>query len=116
MITATPHAGLLPAGFSAEHFGPNDYYYWDDFWGIAGLYSAAKLCAGLGDHDAGRHFLYTARVFEQAVARSLDSVANRLGYPVLAASPYRRMDAGAIGSLVLSPATIRCERCPPARH
>ncbi|MFN2308299.1 MAG: hypothetical protein ABR553_00980, partial [Gammaproteobacteria bacterium] len=31
------HAGLLPAGFSAEHLGPNDYYYWDDFWGIAGL-------------------------------------------------------------------------------
>ena len=25
------HAGLLPAGFSAEHFGPSDFYYWDDF-------------------------------------------------------------------------------------
>ena len=36
-----PHAGLLPAGFSAEHLGPNDYYYWDDFWGIAGLRAAA---------------------------------------------------------------------------
>ena len=36
-------AGLLPAGFSAEHLGPNDYYYWDDFWGIAGLRSAAAL-------------------------------------------------------------------------
>jgi hypothetical protein len=23
---ASPHAGLLPAGFSAEHLGPNDYY------------------------------------------------------------------------------------------
>ena len=28
----TPHAGLLPAGFSAEHLGPNDHYYWDNFW------------------------------------------------------------------------------------
>ena len=25
------HAGLLPAGFSAEHLGNNDYYYWDDY-------------------------------------------------------------------------------------
>jgi hypothetical protein len=30
------HAGLLPAGFSAEHLGPNDHYYWDDFWAEAG--------------------------------------------------------------------------------
>ena len=36
-------AGLLPAGFSAEHLGPNDYYYWDDFWGLAGLIAAARL-------------------------------------------------------------------------
>ncbi|MDZ7809018.1 MAG: hypothetical protein U5L11_01315 [Arhodomonas sp.] len=36
-----PHAGLLPAGFSAEHFGPNDYYYWDDYWSVAGLQAAA---------------------------------------------------------------------------
>ncbi|MCA1785954.1 MAG: hypothetical protein LC657_08240, partial [Desulfobacteraceae bacterium] len=33
----SPHDGLLPAGFSAEHLGPNDYYFWDDFWGVAGL-------------------------------------------------------------------------------
>ncbi len=25
---ASPHSGLFPAGFSAEHLGPNDYYYW----------------------------------------------------------------------------------------
>src|SRR5690606_29706530 len=30
-------AGLLPAGVSAEHLGPHDYFYWDDFWGVAGL-------------------------------------------------------------------------------
>ena len=42
--------GLLPAGFSAEHLGPNDYYYWDDFWGVAGLQAAAWLLEGTG-HD-----------------------------------------------------------------
>jgi hypothetical protein len=33
--------GLLPAGFSAEHLGPNDYYYWDDYWAQAGLEAVA---------------------------------------------------------------------------
>ncbi|MDQ6630880.1 MAG: hypothetical protein M3Y82_03880, partial [Verrucomicrobiota bacterium] len=37
------HAGLLPAGFSAEHLGPNDFYYWDNFWGVSGLRCAAEL-------------------------------------------------------------------------
>jgi hypothetical protein len=41
----SPHAGLLPSGFSAEHLGPNDFYYWDDFWAVAGLKAAAFLCA-----------------------------------------------------------------------
>ena len=40
---ARSESGLLPAGFSAEHLGPNDYYYWDDFWGVAGLRSAADI-------------------------------------------------------------------------
>ena len=40
-----PHAGLLPSGFSAEHLGPNDFYYWDDFWAVAGLKAAAYLSA-----------------------------------------------------------------------
>jgi hypothetical protein len=36
----SPHAGLMPAGFSAEHLGHNDYYFWDDFWSVAGLTAA----------------------------------------------------------------------------
>lgn len=93
-----PHAGLLPAGFSAEHLGPNDYYYWDDFWGIAGLRAAADL---LGDQDPGasREFAQAAEGFAAAVERSLASCARRLGRPGMPASPYRRLDAGAIGSL-----------------
>jgi hypothetical protein len=93
-----PHAGLLPAGFSAEHLGPNDYYYWDDFWGIAGLRAAADL---LRDQDPGlaQEFTQAAGSFAAAVERSLASCAQRLGRPGMPASPYRRMDAGAIGSL-----------------
>src|SRR5690606_15606666 len=93
-----PHAGLLPAGFSAEHLGPNDYYYWDDFWGIAGLQAAADLLADV-DARHSRDFAQTADEFAAAVDRSLAGRAQRLGRPGMPASPYRRLDAGAIGSL-----------------
>lgn len=94
-----PHAGLLPAGFSAEHLGPNDYYYWDDFWGIAGLRAAAALCGQTGEDGLREEFSRAAGEFQQAVERSLAGVAGRLGRPAIPASPYRRLDAGAIGSL-----------------
>lgn len=92
----SPHAGLLPAGFSAEHLGPNDFYYWDDFWGIAGLRAAAKL-----DVNNSAKFLSAADDFKTSVDRSLAACAQRLGRPAMPASPYRRLDAGAIGSLAI---------------
>jgi hypothetical protein len=93
-----PHAGLLPAGFSAEHLGPNDYYYWDDFWGVAGLRSAASLLTRT-DPQRGAEFADGADAFSAAIDRSLAGCAQRLGRPAMPASPYRRLDAGAIGSL-----------------
>lgn len=99
--TNAPHAGLLPAGFSAEHLGPNDYYYWDDFWGIAGLRSAAALCKLTGEDALREEFTREAEKFRQSVERSLAGVAERLGRPAMPASPTRRLDAGAIGSLAV---------------
>lgn len=96
-----PHAGLMPAGFSAEHLGPNDYYYWDDFWSIAGLRSAAALCGLAGEEALREDFLRKAEAFQRAVERSLDRVAGRLRQPAIPASPYRRLDGGAIGSLAV---------------
>ncbi len=96
----SPHAGLLPAGFSAEHLGPNDYYYWDDFWGIAGLRAAQAMLAEQ-DPAHGKVFAQAAEDFAAAVDRSLAGCAQRLGRPAMPASPYRRLDAGAIGSLAL---------------
>lgn len=93
-----PHAGLLPAGFSAEHLGPNDYYYWDDFWGIAGLRAAAVMLAD-ADPIHSAEFAQAADDFAAAVQRSLAACTQRLGRPAMPASPYRRLDAGAIGSL-----------------
>lgn len=95
------HAGLLPPGFSAEHLGPNDYYYWDDFWGVAGLKSAANLSERFGNKNRARHFQREADDFMACIHRSLRKVRDRLGKMIIPASPYRRMDAGAIGSIVV---------------
>ncbi|MFQ5755396.1 MAG: hypothetical protein ACE5H7_04800 [Acidiferrobacterales bacterium] len=95
-----PHAGLLPAGFSAEHLGPNDYYYWDDFWGVAGLESAAQLLARLGEQKTAADFRRQAGRLREAIERSLARAASRLARPGMPASPYRRLDSGSIGSLV----------------
>ncbi len=93
-------AGLLPAGFSAEHLGPNDFYYWDDFWSIGGLRAAAKM---LAKRDSATATLAqrVAEQMEQAVERSLSRSADRRDRPGIPASPYRRMDSGAIGSLAV---------------
>lgn len=92
------HAGLLPPGFSAEHLGPNDYYYWDDFWGIAGLGAASELLRPPGG-EAPSPFREEAERFRGAVDRSLARVAPRLGRAGMPASPHRRLDSGAVGSL-----------------
>jgi hypothetical protein len=97
----TPHKGLLPTGFSAEHLGPNDYYYWDDFWSVAGLMSAS---GALLEHDAvlSEAFKLEAVHLSACIDESLKSVQDRLHTLAVPASPYRRMDGGAIGSLMAS--------------
>jgi hypothetical protein len=94
-----PHAGLLPAGFSAEHLGPNDFYYWDDFWGIGGLRAGAGLMEVLGEKQVAEDFRHEAHALMEAVERSFQFDASRKFLKGIPASPYRRMDAGAIGSL-----------------
>lgn len=95
-----PHAGLFPPGFSAEHLGPNDFYYWDDFWGVAGLRAAADMLTALGDQSCAAEYLQGADRLMAAIERSLAVTAPRRERPGIPASPYRRMDGGAIGSLV----------------
>lgn len=97
--TGRPEAGLLPAGFSAEHLGPNDFYYWDDFWGVAGLQCAADLLRQRAPEFAAE----CARVAEEFLAtveRSFPHGPHRRFPGAIPASPKRRMDSGAVGSLV----------------
>jgi hypothetical protein len=97
--TGLPEAGLLPAGFSAEHLGPNDYYYWDDFWGVAGLRCAADLLRVKRPElaaECARH----AEEFLATIIRSFPAGPHRRFPGAIPASPKRRMDSGAIGSIV----------------
>lgn len=93
------HGGLLPAGFSAEHLGPNDYYYWDDFWGWAGLRIASEIArkydSGLTADRFGRY----ATDFGRSIFRTIENIPEVRSQGCIPASPYRRMDAGAVGSL-----------------
>jgi hypothetical protein len=91
--------GLLPAGVSAEHLGPFDYYYWDDFWAIRGLRDAAELLRAAGRESAAEATSAAAKL-ETATERSLELAAQRLALTVIPAGPTRAIDAAMIGSLV----------------
>ncbi len=96
--TECAHQGLFPAGFSAEYLGPNDFYYWDDFWGVQGLDSAAWLLKQYRETETAQEFEKESVDFLTSIETSLKS--NRCkNKPAMPASPYRRLDSGAIGSL-----------------
>ncbi len=96
----SPHGGLLPAGFSAEHLGPNDHYYWDDYWAVAGLSAASYLAQKNNDEDAVKRFSKWQADYQSAIEKSLLKVEQRIQKAAIPASPYRRLDSGAIGSIV----------------
>ncbi|MDQ8187398.1 hypothetical protein [Pelagicoccus sp. SDUM812002] len=96
----TAHEGLLPAGFSAEHFGPNDFYYWDDFWAVGGLRAAHSMLKRRNMDEPAGIAIDLSNELLKSIEKSLDQIASRSAKGRLPASPYRRMDSGAIGSLV----------------
>jgi hypothetical protein len=92
-------SGLMPAGFSAEHFGANDNYHWDNMFSAYGLICAAKLCKAHGykEHDADR-FLREGEDLKAAIEFSIEQNREKTKGAV-ATSPHRRMDSAAVGSL-----------------
>lgn len=95
------HSELLPAGFSAEHLGPNDYYYWDDFWTISGLRLAEEMLSQTGNPETAVQASQEAELLSKAVDKSLKLVSEILHSVAMPASPYRRLDSGAVGSVAV---------------
>ncbi len=95
-----PLDGLLPAGFSAEHLGPNDYYYWDDFWAWGGLKAMAEYWRKIGNVAAAEEAGNLALEFSRAIEASFVTIPQSRAKGALPAAPGRRLDAGAIGSMV----------------
>lgn len=93
-----PRLGLLPAGVSAEHFGANDVYYWDDLWAVAGLRKAARAGRELGGQDGGWMEALADGIWASLEA-SWRAVERRLGERVMPVGPGREVDAAAIGSV-----------------
>lgn len=95
------HRGLLPVGFSAEHFGSTDFYYWDDFWAVGGLRGAAAMLEQWGDTDHARRYRDEADALLADIFRTLDAIEPERGHGgAMPTGPYRRMDAAAVGALV----------------
>jgi hypothetical protein len=98
--SAPENSGLLPAGFSAEHFGPNNYYYWDNFWGVAGLRSASRIFRQTGDAAYAERLAAIAEEYMECIEASIMRIPRTRCGGAIPAAPERRMDAGAIGALV----------------
>ncbi len=95
------HNGLLPAGFSAEHLGPNDYYYWDNFWALTGLRSVDEIIGEDAEFSDIKYKLKKeADEYEKTIFDTIESIPSTKSQGAIPASPYRRIDSGAVGSLV----------------
>jgi len=91
------YKGLMPSGLSAEHFGVDDFYYWDDFWSLAGLRETIAAARLLGKKT---HFLLkTYQQLNQALQESFLFIEKKMGKRILPISPSRRMDSAAVGCL-----------------
>lgn len=89
--------GILPAGFSAEHLGPADHYYWDNLWSISGLEHAAHLAGLLGFPEDEKLFLAESEAFRRDLLEASQKDRQALG--VITAAPGRPVDSGMIGSI-----------------
>jgi hypothetical protein len=95
-----PHHGLLPAGMSAEHLGPNDYYFWDDWWGLAGLRAAIFAARTFNSPDDAQKLESAYDAFRRDVDDALTRAASRNGGFWMPAAPTRRADSAIVSNLV----------------
>lgn len=91
--------GLLPAGFSAEHLGPNDHYYWDNFWSLRAVVDATEAATALGEYEDVRLFESIYRGYMKDLMEAINRDLEHSPEQVLPAAPHRRPDSGMIGNV-----------------
>jgi GH15 family glucan-1,4-alpha-glucosidase len=91
--------GLLPAGYSAEHFGPSDTFYWDNFWALAGIRGFAFLARELKKQKMAETAEKLYKEYYKAVFISIDKTQKKFGFSVIPSSPHRSLDSSIIGSI-----------------
>lgn len=94
------YVGLLLVGFSVEYLGLNDYYYWDDFWGIVGLQVVLELLV-LDDLEVSWVFVEGVEEFMCIVDCSFVSCQCWFKCLVMLVLFYWCLDVGVIGFLVV---------------
>jgi hypothetical protein len=90
---------MMPRSISAEHLGTVDQYFWDSMWSLAGLRATAALAAELGKENDARRFRNEVSQFTIDLQKAFALAEQRLGAPLIPASPSRPFDEGAIGSI-----------------
>ncbi len=97
-----PEHGLLPAGMSAEHLGPNDFYFWDDWWGLAGLRAATRAAQLFNSPDDAKKLQMAYDAFAADLNAALERAARKNNAAWLPAAPSRGADSAMISNLVAS--------------
>ncbi|RLI68921.1 MAG: hypothetical protein DRP02_02105 [Candidatus Gerdarchaeota archaeon] len=90
--------GLLPPGYSAEHLGPCDYFYWDNFWGVAGVRDAA-YCAKVLEHNSATFLQKEYQDYLFDLLASTTRLFQKFGF--LPVGPFRKGDSAMIANLVV---------------
>lgn len=90
--------GLLPAGLSAEHLGLSDFYYWDNFWSVAGMEAFARIAEESGRNVEAGQAWRGAGEYRQDIDRAIRRSSVKTGGDAIPAGPLRRIDSGTIGS------------------
>ncbi|MCX8095720.1 MAG: hypothetical protein N3D74_06000 [Caldisericia bacterium] len=90
--------GLLPPGFSAEHFGPNDFYYYDDYFGLRGIFDASYASKEVNLKENEELFLSFYNDFKKSVRDAIDDDQKRLNKKIVLGAYGRNIDASMIGT------------------
>jgi hypothetical protein len=97
--SAEYYYGLLPKVLSAEHLGLTDYYYWDNFWSLAGIKSFILICEILKEKSAKVFAEKLYSDYANTLKKLLTVKNNSVNPNVFASAPNKFLDSGMIGTI-----------------